>query len=317
MDLIADIGATNTRCALIDDRGRIVSTEIFENAKFEGLEALLKAYLSRRRATDQPRRAALAIAAPIVADEIEMINIDWRFCQSELKSGLGLNRLTVLNDFAALAWALPSLGPNDRRQIGTGTPVTRTPLAVLGPGSGLGVASLVPTTDGWTAVSGEGGHVTLASATSEEAEVVDIVRDDTGHCSAERVLSGPGLVRVYEALAQLNGRGEVTVEPADVTALAEQGEPLATKALTLFFSFLGTIAGNLALTVGARGGVYIGGGIIPRVVDAFEASPFRARFMAKGSYRKYLEPIPTYVITAPLPAFRGLLTLLGYRRGTV
>lgn len=313
MDLIADIGATNTRCALLDDRGNAVSAEVFENASFAGIEALLQAYLEQRRTTDRPRRAALAVAAPILSDAVEMINIDWRFSQSQLKASLRLSRLTIVNDFAALAWALPSLGPGDRRQIGAGLPVTRTPLGVIGPGSGLGVATLVPTLDGWTAVSGEGGHATLAASTRDEAAIIDLLRDETGHCSAERALSGPGIVRMYRALARAAGRESADLLPADVTELARKGEPLATKTLALFFSLLGTAAGNLALTVGARGGVYIGGGIVPRLLDAFQVSAFRERFVAKGSYRGYLDPIPTYVITDPLPAFRGLRTLLGYR----
>jgi len=313
MDLIADIGATNSRCALLDDKGHVLSAEIFQNDAFTGIEGLLRVYMEHRRASDRPRRAALAVAAPVLGDDIEMLNIGWRFSQSRLKESLAFGRLTVVNDFAALAWALPSLGPQDRVQVGGGVAVTRMPLAVIGPGTGLGVATLVPTTDGWAAVSGEGGHVTLAAATSEEAAVIDLVRDETGHCSAERVLSGPGIVRLYGAFARLAGREIVTIAPADVTALARKGEPLASKTLGMFFALLGTVAGNVALTVGARGGVFVGGGIAPQLIDAFKASAFRERFVAKGRYRDYLEAIPTYAITEPLPAFRGLRTLLGYR----
>lgn len=313
MDLIADIGATNARCALLDDRGNVVSAEVFENAAFPDVAELLEAYLDHRRTSDRPRRAALAIAAPILSDTVEMINIDWRFSQSQLKESLRLSRLTIVNDFAALAWALPGLGPRDRRQIGPGMPVTHAPLAVIGPGSGLGVATLVPTLDGWSAVSGEGGHATLAAATSDEAAIVELLREETGHCSGERALSGPGIVRMYRALARAAGRESAELSPADVTELARKGEPLANKTLAVFFSLLGTVAGNLALTVGARGGVYIAGGIVPRLLDALQASAFRERFVAKGRYRSYLEPIPTYVITDPVPAFRGLRTLLGYR----
>jgi glucokinase len=313
MDLIADIGATNSRCALLDDKGHLVSTEVFQNETFTSLEGLLRVYLEHRRASDRPQRAALAVAAPVLADDVEMINIGWRFAQSRLKEQLGLHRLTVVNDFAALAWALPSLRPGDRVQIGTGSPATRMPLAVIGPGTGLGVATLIPTTDGWTAVAGEGGHVTLAASTREEADVIELIRDEMGHCSAERALSGPGLVRLYMALGKTVGRQIVEIAPADVTALARKGEPLAGRTLAMFFALLGTVAADLALTVGAGGGIFIGGGIVPQLLDALKASPFRERFVAKGRYRDYLERIPTYVITAPLPAFRGLRSLLGYR----
>ena len=163
-------------------------------------------------------------------------------------------------------------------------------------------------------MTGEGGHVTLPATTRVEQDVIAMLRDRfDGHCSAERVLSGPGLVNLYVTLAGLAGRGTPTVNPEDVTHLAKQGEPLARKTLAMFFSMLGTVAANLAVTTGARGGVYIAGGIVPRIVDALRKSEFRQSFEAKGRYRTYLAAIPTHVITAPLPAFRGLRYLLGYR----
>lgn len=313
MDLIADIGATNTRCALLDDKGRIVKSESFQNEAFTGIEGLTSIFLTHTRASDRPRRAALAVAAPVLGDDVTMLNCDWRFSQAELRQNLGVGRLIVVNDFAAQAWALPALGPGDRRQVGDGLAVTRAAMAVLGPGSGLGVGGLVPSADGWAAISGEGGHVTLAAATDDEAAVIRAMREEHGHCSAERLLSGPGLVRLYLALAAMAGRESSGVTPADVTALAAQGEPLARRTVEMFFSMLGTVAGNLAVTLGARGGVYIAGGIVPRVLGAFEASGFRKRFVSKGRYRGYLEAIPTYVVTDAVPAFKGLRTLLGYR----
>ena len=159
----------------------------------------------------------------------------------------------------------------------------------------------------------EGGHASAPAQTDEEAEVIERVRRKYGHCSAERLLSGPGLVNLYVALAEMAGRGEPTVTPTDVTSLARQGEPLARKAQNMFFAVLGTVAGDVALTFGARGGLYVAGGIVPKVLDAFVKSDFRARFEAKGRYRSYLEAIPTHVITADRPAFRGLRQILGYR----
>jgi glucokinase len=154
----------------------------------------------------------------------------------------------------------------------------------------------------------------MPAATREEQDVIAALRDRfDGHCSAERVLSGPGLVNLYVTLSELAGRGRPTVTPPDVTNLAKQGEPLARKTLAMFFAMLGTVASDLAVTTGARGGVYVAGGIVPRVVTEIGKSEFRARFEAKGRYREYLAAIPTYVITAPLPAFRGLKYLLGYR----
>jgi glucokinase len=313
MDLMADIGATNTRCALLNDKGQELASELFENAEFTGVASLLSAYLGERRASDRPKRAALAVAAPILGDEVRMINIDWRFSQAALEQDLGLRHLLVCNDFAALAWGLPQFGPADLYTVGGGRAAPRAALAVIGPGSGLGVAAMTPSNDGWAVVTGEGGHATMTAFDDEESKIVELVRKrNGGHCSAEDFLSGPGLVNVYVALSELAGRGVPTVTPRDVSELARHGEPLARKAQEVFFAMLGTIAGNLALTVGARGGVFIAGGIVPQVLDAFARSSFRERFEAKGSYREYMAAIPTHVITAPLPAFRGLRMLLGY-----
>jgi glucokinase len=313
MDLMADIGATHTRCALLDDHGAEVAPEIFDNVDFTGLLGILSVYLDHRRASDRPKRAAFAIAAPIVGDQVQMTNIGWRFSQNELKAELGLQRLTLCNDFAAIAWGLPHLTDADCKQIGGGHAAPRTTIAALGPGSGLGVSAIVPATDVWGVMTGEGGHVSMAAATHEEQQVVARLTERFGHCSAERVLSGQGLVNLYVTLAELAGRGQPTVKPEDVTRLAAQREPLARKTLQMFFAMLGGVAGDLALTTGARGGVYVAGGIVPRLIPALEQSEFRARFEAKGRYREYLAAIPTYVITAALPAFRGLRYLLGYR----
>jgi len=310
---MADIGATHTRCALLDDQGKEVAPEVFDNVDFTGLAGILSVYLDHRRSSDRPKRAALAIAAPIVGDEVRMTNIGWHFSQTELKAQLGFQRLTVCNDFAAIAWGLPHLIATDRTQIGGGTPSPRTTMAALGPGSGIGVSALVPSADSWTVMTGEGGHVSLPAVTSEEQNVIALLRERFGHCSAERALSGQGLVNLYVALAELAGRGQPTVTPEDVTRLASQREPLARKTLQMFFAMLGTVAGDLALTTGARGGVYVAGGIVPRVLESFAQSEFRARFEAKGRYRDYMAAIPTYVITMALPAFRGLKYLLGYR----
>jgi len=310
---MADIGATHTRCALLDDQGKEVAPEVFDNVDFTGLVGILTVYLDHRRSSDRPKRAALAVAAPILGDEVRMTNIGWHFSQPELRAQLGLQRLTVCNDFAAVAWGLPHLAATDLLQIGGGTPVKRGTMATLGPGSGTGVAALVPSADTWTVMTGEGGHVSLPAHTSEEQEVIALLRQRFGHCSAERVLSGQGLVNLYVALAELAGRGQPTVTPEDVTRLASQREPLARKTLHMFFAMLGTVAGDLALTTGALGGVYIAGGIVPQLREVFAQSEFRARFESKGRYGDYMAAIPTYVITTPLPAFRGLRYLLGYR----
>jgi glucokinase len=315
MDLIADIGATNMRCALLDSSGRILATERFKNDDFSSLEEVLLAYLGRRRADDRPSRAALAVAAPILGDEVRLFNRDWAFSQQQLAQDLKVERLIVINDFAAVAWALPRLTAAHTRKIGGGEAAPHKVIAVLGPGSGLGVSSIIPCDDGWAVAQGEGGHVTLAATTDDEAAVIDLVRMEHGHCSAEHLVSGPGIVNLYTMLGRLEGRprAAASITPAEITAAAAEGEPLALRAREMFFELLGSTAGNLALTVGALGGVYVAGGIVPQLLEAFAASRFRERFEAKGPYRYYMEHIPTYAITEPLPAFIGLRALLGYR----
>jgi len=312
MDLIADIGATNTRCGLLSDRGEVVKRESFANADFASPAELLSGFLDRRRATDRPKRAGLAIAAPILDDEISMLNLHWKFRQSELQADLGLARLVVVNDFEAVGWSLPLIDASRRLAVGRTVVGPPAAMGVLGPGSGLGVGGLVPGREGWAAISGEGGHVTITPGNETEAEIAGEMTRRYGHCSAETLLSGPGLVRIYLELARLRDRESEIGDPADVTALALRGEPLALEAMNVFFGLLGSVAGNLALTLGARGGIFVAGGIVPRVSELFARSSFRERFLAKGRYRGYLDAIPTYLITDPVPAFLGLRTLLGY-----
>jgi glucokinase len=308
MDLIADIGATNSRCALLDRSGQFARTENFSNADFDSLEALLKRFLDGTT----PKRAALAIAGPITGDSVAMLNIDWRFSQQALAETLGIGTLLILNDYEALAHALPRLTRDDCHAIGNGQVVPGAAMAVLGPGSGLGVSAAAPHGDSWTAIAGEGGHVTLPALSDTESMVVAEHRDANGHCSAERLLSGPGLVKIYSTLARRAGRDPGPVTPADITAKAALGEDIAIETYDVFFALLGTVAGNLALTVGARGGVYIAGGIVPRVIAALKRSEFRERFIGKGRYRKYLDAIPTSVITIERPAFLGLASVLRF-----
>jgi len=309
MDLIADIGATNSRCALLDDAGDIARSESFLNSNFDSLESLLQHFVN----IDAPVRGALAVAGPITGDEIEMLNIDWRFSQQRLADALGLDALHVLNDFEAIAHALPLIAADDCHQIGGGHGHSDATKAVIGPGSGLGVATVAPHGNSWTVVSGEGGHVTVAALDEAESRVIADHADSNGHCSAERLLSGPGLVRIYSSLARRAGKEAGELTPAAISASANEGDAFATKTYDLFFALLGTVAGNLALTVGARGGIYIAGGIVPRVIDALARSAFRERFVGKGRYRSYLEAIPTAVITAEVPAFIGLKAVLGYQ----
>lgn len=310
MNLIADIGATQSRCAVIDGDGRIQAAEVFQNRHFDSLQELLQGYL--RQCPDHPGSAALAIAAPILEDAVRMPNLGWRFSQGSLRGELDLRELVVVNDFAAVAWGLPALTGADLHKVGGGNAVAGTAMATLGPGSGLGVATVAPSGNEWAVVEGEGGNITFSGVTPGQQAVTDHIRAQDGHCSAESLLSGPGLVNIYLALAALQGRNADRPSPAQVSRAAADGEALAVEARDMFFEVLGTVAGNLALTAGARGGLFIAGGIVPRLLAPLEQSRFRECFEAKGRYRYYLEAIPTYVITEPYPAFLGLRRLLGY-----
>jgi glucokinase len=299
--LIADIGGTNTRCAVARTGGSPENIQTFRNRDFADPAALLDAYLAGIEKDDRPTRGAIAVAAPVLGEDVRMINIDWRLSSGELQDRLRLEKVDLMNDFEAIARALPKLRDRDLRKIGPGTMQADKPKAVIGPGTGLGVACLIPVDDQWRAVSGEGGHVTMAAAGGREAEVIGKVRDRLGHCSAERLISGPGISLLHATLHDCP-----ELDAAAIADLAAADDRDAVESFEMFFRMLGTVAANLALTVGAFGGVYIGGGIIPRHADRFAASGFREQFQAKGRYADYLESIPTYLITAEHPALTGL-----------
>ena len=315
--LVADIGATNARFGLID--GRVVrEARVLRCADYASSEDAATAYLSAvglaaPGTPGRPRRGAFAGAGPVTGDRIAMTNLVWQFSVGRVRDALGLEGLVVINDFTAVALSVPRLAEEDRRQVGEGTPQPGTVVAVLGPGSGLGVSGLVPGAGGrWTALSGEGGHVTMAPVSDRESAVLGQLRKSIDHVSAERVLSGPGLVNLYNALSILDGREPAALTPAQITANALAGsEHHCVEAVEMFCAMLGTVAGNLALTLGARGGVYIAGGIVPRLGTLFAHSRFRKRFTEKGRMRDFLAPIPTYVVTHELPAFLGLAEAAG------
>jgi glucokinase len=309
--LVADIGGTNARFGWVDAAGGAVKhVRKLPVAEYEGPAQAVRSYLRALSAElgsgyRAPRMAALAVATPIEGDTVDLTNSDWRFSRKALQAELALDGLLMLNDFEALALSLPRLGAAQLRPHRE-LPQPRGTLAVIGPGTGLGVGGVIQTRHGWVAISGEGGHATLAPADDFESELLRHVRREFPHVSAERLLSGIGLPVLHGAVAAVTG----TAAPAlPAEAIVERGlsggDAVAAKTLDAFCALLGSFAGNVALTLGARGGVYIGGGIVPRLGDRFFASAFRERFEAKGRFRAYLEPIPTAVITDTLAALAG------------
>ncbi|MDP3823753.1 MAG: glucokinase [Burkholderiales bacterium] len=312
--LLGDIGGTNARFAWQTDRSAApTDVATYACAEHDSLLAAVRHYLAEHGKACPPV-CAIGIANPVLGDRVQMTNHHWSFSIVELQQALGLKRLKVINDFTALALSLPGLQPADLRRVGpAGVAVPGAALAVLGPGTGLGVSGLLASgTGGFVPVTGEGGHVTLAAQSDHETAVIDVLARRFGHASAERALSGPGLVNLYAAACTLAGRAPQPLGPAEVIARASaESDPSCAEAIELFCNFLGGVAGNLALTLGARGGVYIGGGLAPRLHGQIERSAFRERFTAKGRFREYLETIPTFVIDAQVsPALMGAASAL-------
>jgi glucokinase len=296
---------------LVDGAGHIARTRVLACDDYAAIDDALAAYLGKDRHELALQEAALAVASPVTGDAITLTNHPWSFTVSGLRRDFALERLLVVNDFTANALAMPHIPSNERLAVGGGTAVPDAPIGVLGPGSGLGVSGLVPISGGWVALRSEGGHATMAPADERESVVLDRMRRRFDHVSAERVLSGPGLVNLYNILAEIEGVPAAPFTPAQIAdRRIGESDALAREALAMFCAMLGTAAGNLALILGARGGIYIAGGIVPRLGASFAETKFRERFEAKGRFHPYLAAIPTCVVTHPIPAFLGLIALL-------
>lgn len=308
--LLGDVGGTNARFGWQTAPGEpLRHIEVLACAAHANIEQAIEAYLLQCH-LPRPAAACIGIANPVTGDLIRMTNHHWHFSVSALQQQLGLQHLRVINDFTALALALPDLPPEARRQVGGPLHGTAdAPLALLGPGTGLGVSGLLHSGRQWVPIAGEGGHVTLAARSDEEFAVLQWLAQRHGHVSAERVLSGPGLADLHAARGQLQvlPAPETAPDAATITWQALQArDAQCLQTLEMFAVFLGRVAGDLALTLGARGGVFIGGGIVPRLLGWFEQSGFRAAFEDKGRFSAYLADIPVWVIhTEHSPALWG------------
>jgi glucokinase len=307
--LLVDLGGSYTRCAITVPQGPLEHIQAFANDDFANPVALLAGYIAALPSGIRPRSALIAVAAPVLEDRVQMINRSWEFSQQELRTQLRLDALSVMNDFAAQAWAVADLRSDESINIGNGSSEPGSLCAVLGPGTGLGVAALFRAEGHWHVLPGEGGHVSLPAQSIAEEHVIRSARERFGHCSAERILSGPGLSFLHGVL-----HGETGLAPAAIGAAALAGSPSARTTFAVFFGFLGTVAADLALTLGAFGGVFITGGIVPRYLDLMRSSEFRQRFEAKGRYSGYLARIATRVLTTEMPALHGLRKLAASER---
>jgi glucokinase len=308
---VADIGGSEARFALVRPDGTMTRPRAYPLNDYPSLVSAIDAYLGEETPPARPVQAVLAVAAPVTGDQVTLTNHSWTFSIEAVRQHLELRRIRAINDLAAHAIAIPRLGEVDRIQIGPGAPVAGAPIGLIAPGTGLGISALIPTPNGAIAVEGEGGHVTMAPADEQESAVLDLMRRRYGHVSAERCVSGLGLVNLYTALCDLARTPAAPFTPAEITNPQTWNEDPRTREATMMFcAMLGTVAGNLALTLGSHGGIYMAGGIVPKLGTTFAESGFRARFEAKGRFRGYLAAIPSYVVTRPLSALVGAATLL-------
>ncbi|MCA1245537.1 glucokinase [Massilia sp. MS-15] len=312
LKLLADVGGTNARFALQSGAG-FDDIEVLACADYPTLGAAMQAYLgkaaARGFAVEGVHHAAIAIANPVEEDRVSMTNHHWSFSIEGLRQEQGLETLLVVNDFAALAMSLPHLAADGRERIGGGIELQDgrpgRPIGLIGPGTGLGVSGVIPAGNRWIALAGEGGHVSFAPSSKEEVAILDALWEEYGHVSAERLLSGMGLELIHWALTGKR------IDAPSITGAALDGSCAdCIKTVQTFCAVLGSVAGNVALTLGATGGMYIGGGIVPRLGKLFTESAFRARFEDKGRLSPYLARIPTYLITEQYPALRGVSAML-------
>jgi glucokinase len=308
--LVADVGGTNVRFAMADLEGRVVPHfDTFSAARFRSLPEAAAAYV--KKTGSKPELAAFAVAGPVTGDKATITNLRWSMTTRELCEATGAEAALLVNDFEAQALSVPLLSGDDLQQIGGGAPVERAVKAVVGPGTGLGVGGIVWSSSRWMPIPGEGGHASFAVETAEEFAILEGLRGGLDHFSNERVLSGPGIINLYAAFAAYRGVKAQMLEASEVTRRGLYKEdPIAVEALDFFVKALGRVAGDTALTLGAQGGVYLGGGIPPKIQDALIGDAFRAAFEQKGRLTPFLKPIPVYIILARDAGLRGTAAAL-------
>lgn len=313
--LVADIGGTHARFGLISQLGaEPTDVRILRCADYPDLVGAVEDYLGRIPATVRPVAACVAVAGPVRGDRFRLTNAHWDFSISESRMRLGLGHLELINDFTALALAVPELPSSAFVRIGPGVRWAAEPMAVIGPGTGLGVGGLMRVQQRWVPIPGEGGHAGLPVENEAEAQVARVLREQHAVVDAETALSGPGLARLYRALCVVHDVTPEVARPEQVCAAGRRGvDPVAREALSMFCGMLGAFAGNVALTLGARGGVLLGGGILPGIVDFLADSDFRDRFIGNRAVHGYLDQVATELIVAATPALRGAAAVLERR----
>lgn len=308
--LVGDIGGTNARLALVEEGStNLQAVHTLLCRDFGNIDESIEAYLNMVGA-GPVARACIAIASPLQGDEVHMTNNHWAFSTQAVKARLGLAQLTLLNDFTAMALGMLEVQPADLLTVNAGMPVPNAPRLVMGPGTGLGTSALIPAGKHWVPLAAEGGHVSFAPTDELEIAVLQHLAARFGRVSIERILCGQGLVNLYRAIAAYRHTPAALEDAAQITEAALQGNPLAEETLQRFCRILGDAAGDAVLTLGARGCVYLCGGILPRIQTFFMQSGFRVRFESKGRYQNYLAQVPVYLCTAQYPGLMGAAAAL-------
>ena len=314
--IVADIGGTNARFGLVTGMSNHLDVErptsyfieeqkTFASADFDGIEAAYRCYIESLKQKDISG-ACLAVAGPVAGDDIKLTNLNWQFKISSVKSALGLDNLSIINDFAAYAYAIQYIAKSQLKTINPGEAIENSPIAVVGPGTGFGVAALVPQNGRFNVMSTEAGHMSLAANTPLQAAIKEQLTRKYSLVSVERVFSGPGLRHLYHAYAAVEGTQSKEYRTSEISQHALNGtDEMCQRTLSLFCSWLGSVIGDLALSLGARGGVYLGGGILPRIADFLAASDFQQSFRSKDQMSHYLENIPVQLVTEGNSALFG------------
>ncbi|XQW86804.1 glucokinase [Thalassotalea piscium] len=307
INIVADIGGTNLRIALVNDDGGTDLLSVYQCSEYDGLSTIVQTFLVEHSLVADQINGCFAIACPVDQDLIQMTNLPWQFSKKALKEELGFSKLLFINDYTAIAHAVPFLTDDQKVKIGRGTVVPGKPISICGPGTGLGVANVVPVGEHWESLGGEGGHVDFAPVDATEIAILSILLQKYSHVSYEQLLSGQGLEQIYQALCQINQCQELpklSAQEISTNALNQKCE-ICQQALAQFCKTLGSFSGNLALTLSSFGGVYIAGGIVPRFIEYFKNSEFRSRFEDKGRFNLFNSAIPTFVITESQPGILG------------
>jgi glucokinase len=307
--LLADVGGTNARFALRVGT-KLLPVEHLAVADYKRFDDALAAFLKGQALGRDVDTAVIAVAGPVTKGRAEFTNSGWTIDARALPAEFGFDVVNVINDFEAVARALPSLRPEDLMRLGGQEGLAEAPQLVLGPGTGLGVACLLSLPSGPFVFTSEAGHIAAPSWSRRTDAIIDFLRSRHGRVSSERLLSGRGLENLFAAIVAVDGLSVPQRTDVEITQEAVAGTCAASQAaVDLFFAMLGEVAGNLALAFGARGGVFIAGGIAPRLAPQLAASSFRSRFEDKGRLRPYLETIPCWLITHQNTAFLGLETI--------